>query len=280
MQRRDFLKFSTAVGIAGALPRGVGRLPPSGQPCRFPRCWRRIPAACSSSGPSRARCSGDASRPIAGATTATCSAPLCVPVRGRRCESGSPTSWRRPPLCTGTGWRCPAPPMAARRPASRPAKSGRRRFASSSRRPPAGITPTPTDRPAIRWPWGWPGSSSSTRGEPAAAAAPALGCGRHPAGTAGQAPRWAGSGGLPAGCDERGGRLVRRSDADQRRRLSGPRCASRLAALAAAQRLQCPLLTLATSDYRPLYVIGSDGGLLAEPVALSELALLPGSASR
>ncbi len=39
-------------------------------------------------------------------------------------------------------------------------------------------------------------------------------------------------------------------------------------------------LTLATSDGRPLYVIGSDGGLLAEPVALSELALLPGSASR
>ncbi|MCC0182725.1 multicopper oxidase CueO [Aeromonas hydrophila] len=35
-------------------------------------------------------------------------------------------------------------------------------------------------------------------------------------------------------------------------------------------------LTLATSDGRPLYVIGSDGGLLAEPVALSELALLPG----
>lgn len=35
-------------------------------------------------------------------------------------------------------------------------------------------------------------------------------------------------------------------------------------------------LTLAASDGRALYVIGSDGGLLAEPVALSELALLPG----
>ncbi|PJG57527.1 multicopper oxidase CueO [Aeromonas cavernicola] len=35
-------------------------------------------------------------------------------------------------------------------------------------------------------------------------------------------------------------------------------------------------LKLATSDQRALYVIGSDGGLLAEPVKLSELALLPG----
>lgn len=35
-------------------------------------------------------------------------------------------------------------------------------------------------------------------------------------------------------------------------------------------------LRLAASDGRALYVIGSDGGLLAEPVVLSELALLPG----
>lgn len=35
-------------------------------------------------------------------------------------------------------------------------------------------------------------------------------------------------------------------------------------------------LNFATSDKRPLYVIASDGGLLAEPVALSELPMLPG----
>ncbi|WP_075182165.1 multicopper oxidase CueO [Pantoea sp. 1.19] len=35
-------------------------------------------------------------------------------------------------------------------------------------------------------------------------------------------------------------------------------------------------LRLAASDERPLYVIASDGGLLAEPVTLSDLPLLPG----
>lgn len=35
-------------------------------------------------------------------------------------------------------------------------------------------------------------------------------------------------------------------------------------------------LTLATSDGRPLYVIGSDGGLLAEPVKVTQLPLLMG----
>ncbi|MGK9174868.1 multicopper oxidase CueO [Yokenella regensburgei] len=35
-------------------------------------------------------------------------------------------------------------------------------------------------------------------------------------------------------------------------------------------------LNIATSDNRPLYVIASDGGLLAEPVKVSELAILPG----
>ncbi|MBJ3813413.1 multicopper oxidase CueO [Shimwellia pseudoproteus] len=35
-------------------------------------------------------------------------------------------------------------------------------------------------------------------------------------------------------------------------------------------------LNLATSDRRPLYVVGSDGGLLGEPVPLSELSMLPG----
>ncbi len=35
-------------------------------------------------------------------------------------------------------------------------------------------------------------------------------------------------------------------------------------------------LHLATSDKRPLYVIGSDGGLLAEPVKVDSLPLLPG----
>ncbi|MCX8964906.1 multicopper oxidase CueO [Erwinia psidii] len=35
-------------------------------------------------------------------------------------------------------------------------------------------------------------------------------------------------------------------------------------------------LMLATSDSRPLYVIGSDGGLLAEPVQLNELPMMPG----
>ncbi len=35
-------------------------------------------------------------------------------------------------------------------------------------------------------------------------------------------------------------------------------------------------LNLTTSDSRPMYVIGSDGGLLAEPVKLSELTLMPG----
>ena len=35
-------------------------------------------------------------------------------------------------------------------------------------------------------------------------------------------------------------------------------------------------LNLTTSDRRPMYVIASDGGLLAEPVKLSELPMLPG----
>lgn len=35
-------------------------------------------------------------------------------------------------------------------------------------------------------------------------------------------------------------------------------------------------LNLAASDGRPLYVTGSDGGLLGEPVQLSELAMMPG----
>jgi blue copper oxidase len=35
-------------------------------------------------------------------------------------------------------------------------------------------------------------------------------------------------------------------------------------------------LNLTTSDRRPIYVIASDGGLLAEPVQLSELAMMPG----
>ncbi len=35
-------------------------------------------------------------------------------------------------------------------------------------------------------------------------------------------------------------------------------------------------LRIAASDQRPLYVIASDGGLLAEPVQVSELSLLPG----
>jgi len=35
-------------------------------------------------------------------------------------------------------------------------------------------------------------------------------------------------------------------------------------------------LNIATSDNRPLYVVASDGGLLAEPVKVSELAILPG----
>ncbi|MGE9553522.1 multicopper oxidase CueO [Erwinia amylovora] len=35
-------------------------------------------------------------------------------------------------------------------------------------------------------------------------------------------------------------------------------------------------LNLTTSDHRPLYVIGSDGGLLAEPVKLTELSMMPG----
>jgi len=35
-------------------------------------------------------------------------------------------------------------------------------------------------------------------------------------------------------------------------------------------------LNFATSDKRPLYVVASDGGLLAEPVKLSELPMLPG----
>ncbi|WP_343464325.1 multicopper oxidase CueO [Pantoea sp.] len=35
-------------------------------------------------------------------------------------------------------------------------------------------------------------------------------------------------------------------------------------------------LDIATSDGRPLYVIGSDGGLLAEPVSVESLPLLPG----
>lgn len=35
-------------------------------------------------------------------------------------------------------------------------------------------------------------------------------------------------------------------------------------------------LKISTSDQRPLYVIASDGGLLAEPVKVSELAMLPG----
>lgn len=35
-------------------------------------------------------------------------------------------------------------------------------------------------------------------------------------------------------------------------------------------------LNLTTSDRRPMYVIASDGGLLAEPVQISELAMMPG----
>ncbi|WP_017800406.1 multicopper oxidase CueO [Winslowiella toletana] len=35
-------------------------------------------------------------------------------------------------------------------------------------------------------------------------------------------------------------------------------------------------LKLAASDHRPLYVIASDGGLLAEPVKVTELAMMPG----
>lgn len=35
-------------------------------------------------------------------------------------------------------------------------------------------------------------------------------------------------------------------------------------------------LNLTISDQRPMYVIGSDGGLLAEPVKLNELAMMPG----
>ncbi|WP_437890078.1 multicopper oxidase CueO [Phytobacter sp. V91] len=35
-------------------------------------------------------------------------------------------------------------------------------------------------------------------------------------------------------------------------------------------------LNVATSDNRPLYVVASDGGLLTEPVKVSELAMLPG----
>lgn len=35
-------------------------------------------------------------------------------------------------------------------------------------------------------------------------------------------------------------------------------------------------LNLATSDNRPLYIVASDGGLLAEPVKLTELEILPG----
>lgn len=35
-------------------------------------------------------------------------------------------------------------------------------------------------------------------------------------------------------------------------------------------------LNLTTSDQRPLYVIGSDGGLLTEPVKLTELSMMPG----
>lgn len=35
-------------------------------------------------------------------------------------------------------------------------------------------------------------------------------------------------------------------------------------------------LKISTSDQRPLYVIASDGGLLAEPVKVTELAMLPG----
>jgi hypothetical protein len=37
-------------------------------------------------------------------------------------------------------------------------------------------------------------------------------------------------------------------------------------------------LNFATSDKRPMYVIASDGGLLAEPVKVSELPVLMGSA--
>lgn len=36
-------------------------------------------------------------------------------------------------------------------------------------------------------------------------------------------------------------------------------------------------LNLATSDGRPMYVIASDGGLLAEPVKVTELPILMGS---
>lgn len=39
-------------------------------------------------------------------------------------------------------------------------------------------------------------------------------------------------------------------------------------------------LNFATSDKRPLYVVASDGGLLPEPVKVSELPMLMGSASR
>ncbi|RWR00490.1 multicopper oxidase [[Pantoea] beijingensis] len=35
-------------------------------------------------------------------------------------------------------------------------------------------------------------------------------------------------------------------------------------------------LRISTSDNRPMYVIGSDGGLLSEPVMLTELSMLPG----
>ncbi len=36
-------------------------------------------------------------------------------------------------------------------------------------------------------------------------------------------------------------------------------------------------LRMAAGDGRPLYVVGSDGGLLAEPVKVQELPMLPGN---
>ncbi|STT84090.1 multicopper oxidase type 3 [Klebsiella pneumoniae] len=39
-------------------------------------------------------------------------------------------------------------------------------------------------------------------------------------------------------------------------------------------------LNFATSDKRPLYVVASDGGLLAEPVKVDELPVLMGNALR
>lgn len=145
MQRRDFLKLSTALGVASALP-----------------WWNQVLAA---------------ERPVLPIPALL--APDEQGVIRLNAQPGQ-MQWRRQPTRTwGYNGNLLGPTLRARQGQSLTMQVNNQLSETTTIHwhglPPAGITPIPTAGPAIRWRWGWLDSSSSTMKKASACLCPAAG---------------------------------------------------------------------------------------------------------